>query len=115
MKNNSRPIFILALVLILLAIGLTTVSAEAPAVHIVGWGDTLYSIAARYGTTVNALMQANGLRNADFIYIGQRLAISGGGAPLPAPAPSTYVVQLGDTLFSISNRHGTTVDALMRK
>jgi LysM repeat protein len=113
MRNNFRPLYIVALVLVLFAtLGLSSASAGAPVIHIVGWGDTLYSIAARYGTSVNTLMQANGLQNPNFIYIGQRLMISGNTAPVPVPA--TYVVQAGDTLFSISNRYGTSVDNLMR-
>ena len=91
-------------------------SADAPMVYVVDWGDTLITIAARYGTTLNALMTANGIRNPDFIYIGQRLVIPGNAAPAPAPAPTTntYVVQSGDTLFSIAMRNGTTVEALMQ-
>lgn len=59
-------------------------AAPAPApgaggVHIVQRGDTLSGIAQRYGTTLTALMQANGLRSAHIIYVGQRLTIPGGG------------------------------------
>ncbi len=43
--------------------------------HIVKRGETLGSIAARYGTTVEALVEANHLTNPDFIYVGQRLII----------------------------------------
>ncbi len=43
-------------------------------IHIVKAGDTLYSIAVRYGTTVAAIKRANGLKN-DIIYVGQRLII----------------------------------------
>lgn len=91
--------------------GALTVSANAPLYHIVGWGETLYSIATRYGTTVHAIMQANNLRNPDFIFVGQRLTISGGA---PARHTTTYIVQQNDTLFSIATRHGTTVNALMQ-
>ncbi|HBY98458.1 MAG: LysM peptidoglycan-binding domain-containing protein [Ardenticatenaceae bacterium] len=48
--------------------------------HVVQQGDTLTGIAQRYSTTVAALMQANGLRAANIIYVGQRLTISGSGA-----------------------------------
>jgi len=42
-------------------------------------GDTLASIAARFGTTVSQLMRANNIANPNVIYVGQRLLISGGG------------------------------------
>lgn len=50
----------------------------------VGRGDTLSGIAARYGTTVSALVDANDLRSANHIRIGQRLtvpAVAGTGLP----------------------------------
>lgn len=87
-------------------------AAGSPVSYTVTWGDTLYSIASRYGMSVYTLMQANGLRNANYIYIGQRLFIPSSGAPLPPVGTSTYVVRPGDTLFSIASRYGTTVDAL---
>jgi lipoprotein-anchoring transpeptidase ErfK/SrfK len=46
-------------------------------VHTVKRGENLTRIAARYGTTVNAIVKANGLRNPSHIYVGQRLKISG--------------------------------------
>jgi LysM repeat protein len=115
--RRSHHLVLIALVLFALTfgiLGLTAVSADSPAIHVVSWGDTLFSIAARYGTTVNALMQANGIRNADFIYVGERLLISGATAPIPPSTATTYVVQSSDTLFSISMRYGTTVGALMQ-
>jgi len=56
--------------------------------YVVQRGDTLSSIALRYGTIVAALMAANGLANPNFIYVGQRLVIPN-GASTPAPAPPT--------------------------
>ncbi len=82
--------------------------------YIVRPGDTLSAIAYRYGTTVAALAQANGLRDPRLIYVGQRLVIPGGGGDGVAPTGGTYVVRAGDTLASIAYRHGTTVAALVR-
>lgn len=114
-----RPYRLTLIALVLFALmfgilGLTAVSADSPATYIVSWGDTLFSIATRYGTTVNALMQANGIRNADFIYVGQRLLIPGATAPNQPSTVATYAVQSGDTLFSIALRYGMTVGALMQ-
>jgi LysM repeat protein len=117
MRNYRRLILtgVLCLVVALSValLGAGNVSADAPSYHIVGWGDTLYSIATRSGATVHAIMQANNLRNPDFIFVGQRLTIPGGALPGPLRA-TTYVVQQNDTLFSIATRHGTTVSALMQ-
>lgn len=49
-------------------------------------GDTLTGIAYRFGTTVAALQQCNGIWNADRIYAGQTLCICGGYRPVP-PKP----------------------------
>ncbi len=51
-----------------------TVAAPQPTVYVVRPGDTLYSISRRYGTTVDAIMAANGLSNFD-IRVGQQLII----------------------------------------
>ena len=75
-------------------------------------GDTLSQIARRYGTTVAALAQLNGISNPNRIYAGQVLQIpsgsSGGGQP------TYYVVKWGDTLSGIANRFGTTYQRLMQ-
>lgn len=57
-------------------------------VHIVQAGETLSSIAARYGTSYQILAQLNGISNPNVIHVGQRLQLpgsTGGGAQL---APS---------------------------
>lgn len=118
MQRSGRQVLICLLLVVPLVVGIALfiapeASAESPAVHVVGWGDTLFSIANRYGTSVNAMMQTNNLRNPDFIWVGERLIIPGGSAPSLLPS-ATYVVQSGDTLFSIATRNGTTVNALMQ-
>jgi LysM repeat protein len=84
-------------------------------IHIVQPGENLFRIALRYGTTVDAIAQANYIVNPWFIYVGQRLVIPGtsGGTPPPGSTGQTYVVQPGDTLYSIAVRYDTTVQALM--
>jgi len=73
--------------------GAEEAQAPAPAAptgdHLVQAGDTLTVIAARYGTTVEAIAVANGIANPSLIYVGQRLAIPGGGStPEPTPGPT---------------------------
>jgi putative chitinase len=78
--------------------------------HVVQWGENLTRIARRYGTTVWAIAQANGIWNVDYIRAGQVLWIPG-YAPSPGPW-QIYIVQPGDTLSGIAWRFGTTVWAI---
>jgi LysM repeat protein len=61
-------------------------ATATPFVHIVASGDTLYDIAARYGTTVQAIMEANGLTSTR-LSVGQQLIIPLATAT-PAPSPT---------------------------
>lgn len=76
--------------------------------YVVKPGDTLYAIASRYNTTVNEIQRFNNLTST-VLSIGQVLQI-----PSSSNNYITYVVQRGDTLFSIASRYNTTVDAIMR-
>lgn len=95
-------------------------AASSGGTYIVQAGDTLFGISQRYGTTVEAIVSANGL-NSDMVRIGQALTIPTDGELYPpsayepaAPAGSdgSYVVGPNDTLFSIAMRYGTTVEAI---
>ena len=77
-------------------------------VYIVQSGDTLWSIARRFNTTVNDLISANQL-TSNILLIGQTLKIP----TLPNEGETTYIVQSGDTLWSIANRYGTTINAII--
>ena len=81
----------------------------------VQWGDTLSGIAARCGTTAEAIQAANpGL--GWWVYAGQVLCIPTGYASPPVSYPpygSTYVVQWGDTLGKIATRTGARVGDIL--
>jgi len=79
--------------------------------YTVQWGDTLYSLALRFGTTVDSIVALNGLANASFIQVGQVLKISG-TASAPSGTGGQYTVVAGDTLYSLARRWGTTVEAI---
>ncbi len=106
--------------------------------YVVQPGDTLGTIAAKFGTTVSALAATNGIANVNVITVGQRLVLPS-GANIPAagpptspptterlrsgsfpPAPSwqqstaggSYEVRQGDSLFGIALRHGVSLEAL---
>jgi LysM repeat protein len=96
--------------------GSTGSTGQGPStVYVVQQGDTLSSIAQRFGVSRSQLQQLNDITNPDQIYVGQQLLMP---ATTTAPAQSeggtTYVVQRGDTLNSIAVRHGVTV-AQMQK
>ena len=91
-----------------LVIGSSTGSEQAT--HTVVRGDTLYSLARRFGTTVDAIMQANQLANTN-IYVGQRLLVT--TSATPAVGGTAYTVVRGDTLYSIAGRYGTSVEAIV--
>ena len=68
-------------------------------------GDSLYSIASKYNTTVNNLKSLNGL-TSDILSIGQILKIPS------ASSTTTYTVKSGDSLYAIANKYNTTVNEI---
>jgi LysM repeat protein len=87
------------------------------ATYIVSRGDTLKSLAARFGTSMDVLASLNSITNYNLIYEGQRLIVpSGNAVPVPPPPASgtTYTVQKGDTLRKIADRIGVTVDDILK-
>lgn len=88
-----------------------------PPVYIVQAGDTLFDIAERFGTTVDALVAANDIVDPSLIQVGQRLVIPTAEPQLvpPAEAPPesrVHPVRPGDTLPGLAFRYGTTASAL---
>lgn len=85
-------------------------------------GDTLSSVARRYGTTPAAIASASGISPRAKLDVGQRLTIPGAGmadrdrrsAPHPKAESSRVVhtVKPGDTLSRIADRYRVTVDQI---
>lgn len=80
--------------------------------YIVKSGDTLYSIASKYGISVNTLKNYNNL-TTNVLSIGQKLNI-----PTTSEKPSSnyldYVVKKGDSLYSIASKYNTSVSDIMK-
>jgi LysM repeat protein len=94
-------------------------AAATTGTHTVASGETVSAIAARYGTTVAAIVSANGLDSRAFIRVGQTLKVSGASAaPAAGTAPASsaggaHTVASGETVSAIAQRHGTTVAAIV--
>lgn len=76
-------------------------------IYTVKSGDTLYSIASKYNTSVSELKRLNNL-SSNTLSIGQKLKISSSSTS----SETTYTVVKGDTLYGIANKFNTTVDNL---
>jgi peptidoglycan endopeptidase LytF len=76
-------------------------------------GDTFYSIARAYNTTVAALMNANPSVDPNSLLIGQVICIPPVAGPCPA-GMTAYTIKSGDTLWALARKYRTTVDAIMK-
>jgi murein DD-endopeptidase MepM/ murein hydrolase activator NlpD len=88
-----------------------------PPVYVVKAGDTLFAIAERFGSTVDAIVAANDILDPSLIQVGQRLLIPTAEPELvpPADAPPesrVHPIRPGDTLPGLAFRYGTTPWAL---
>jgi len=129
--------------LFLVVLGWAPLSAQTPATHTVGAGETIYAIAKKYGTTTEAVLQANPGLNPARIHAGDKIRLpSSSSAPAktvppptssvtPAkvpppstssptpnassPTPKTWVkVQKGDTLSKIARENGVKLEDLRK-
>lgn len=117
---------LVALLLVVLALGFAAPAAPVAAcgsgVHIVRYGETLFSIGRWYGVNPWSIAHANGLVNPNHIYAGQRLHIPGWGCTgyyQPCYGwgcghgyHGGYIVRHGDTLSMIAWRYGVNMYTL---
>ena len=96
-----------------------TIAAESsvPSVHRIEAGDTVSSIAARYGLAVDEVLRVNNLQSSSLIFAGEELRLPTGVSSAPDAAPSapsgTYTVEAGDTLSGIAASHGVSLDSVL--
>ncbi|KAA8460317.1 LysM peptidoglycan-binding domain-containing protein, partial [Weissella paramesenteroides] len=87
-------------------------------------GDTLYALAAAHHVTVDELVSANKIANANLIFTGQKIELPGSSATSaqstassaatkPAAKGTSYTVKSGDTLWAIANANGLTLSELL--
>ena len=89
-----------------------TPAPSKPSYHTVRRGESLSSIATKYGTSVTSLRNANGLSSSK-ILVGQRLKLSGGsGSSTKSSAPTYHTVRKGESLGSIATKYGVSVSSL---
>lgn len=101
LKNNNLTI---NQKLLVSGTGETDNSGSEYDTYIVKSGDSLWSIASRYNTTVDKLKDINNL-SSNLLSIGQKLLIPKTGSS----SKKTYTVKSGDTLYKIAQNNGTTV------
>jgi LysM repeat protein len=88
-------------------------------------GDTVSGIAGKHGVSASSVLRANGLQATSTIFPGNKLIIPGASAPSAPAAPvsaspaakqglsGTYTIETGDTLHSIAQESGVTVQDLL--
>lgn len=86
-----------------------TYNEDIEGVHTVQKGDSLYSIARKYGVTVDEIKKVNNL-TSNTLTVGQRLII-----PIEKEQEDAgiYTVKSGDSLYAIANKFNTTIAELM--
>jgi murein DD-endopeptidase MepM/ murein hydrolase activator NlpD len=86
-------------------------SGGGTTIHVVQRDENLFRIAMRYGTTVEAIAEANGIADPRYIAVGQRLLIPHAQVNAPG-AVVVHMVRPGDSLITLAHMYHTTVDRL---
>ncbi len=109
----AHPLLSLALLILLAVPAIAEEPTPEPPVYVVQPGDTLFSIAQRFGATVESIATANNLADPSLIQVGQKLLIPTEQpklVPSPEPSPDKRVhpVLPGETLPALAFRYGST-------
>lgn len=95
----------------------TASTATAAVTHTVQAGETVSSIAGRYGVSTASVLAANGLGWKSLIFPGQVLKLGSGALPpaaAPAPQPGgRYTIQRGDTISRVAARFGLSTQSVL--
>lgn len=92
----------------IISVSSAPIQAPATSTYTVNSGDTLSSIAAKFGTSYQALASLNGISNPNLIYVGQTLRVNGSAST----GSVYYTVRVGDNLSSIASRYGTSYQSI---
>lgn len=108
----KRTFIACCLCLLVATLGVPPAKAENPAYHVVKPGEGLWSVAIRYGVTIEALVQTNKLVNPNWIYAGQVLL-------LPKSAASNgldyHTVAAGESIWTIAAQYGVSAWSIVYK
>jgi LysM repeat protein len=89
------------------------VSCPGGTIYTIRPGDSFYSLALRFNTTIAAIQAANPGVSPTNAQIGQQICIPVATAPGPCPGGFLYTVLAGETIFGLAQRYGIAVPALI--
>ena len=92
----------------IISVSSAPIQAPATSTYTVRSGDTLSSIASKFGTSYQALASLNGISNPNLIYVGQVLRVNGSASN----SSVYYTVRAGDNLSAIASRYGTSYQSI---
>lgn len=102
-------------------VGKSSVSAEGHSTHVVRSGESLSTIARKYGISVQALRKANNLRRRSVLRAGNKLVIPGMNKPMNVDSRHSdsdmivHVVRRGETLQNIARRYRVPMHMITRQ